>query len=457
MRAEVVHHAGEHLGRIILRQRHQAFAQRRAVIRIRQEGHDGVAPRVIHDGIQLAVDKIAAGNAVGALIRRVLPDLAEQQALRVDLTHPAAQAADKFIRQLVDDVKPEAIRSEAQPVGDDGVLILDNIMEIRLVQLLDARERADAPPGLVIVGIMVEAIPAAVRRIRVGRRAVAKHMLRVKIDAVAARVGEHPVENDAHAARVSLVAQGAEVLLRAEHGVRAAIVRRVIAVVRPRHEDRVQVENADAQLLQIRQLFANARKISAEKVVVPHLTVRIGAVLRQLIGAFVHPERLELIGQVAAPAAGEAVREDLIHHSARRKVRHRKIGRNDAELPLLPRLHIRITPLPEQAEAAAAALVDVEPVKMQPGLLPREFQTPELIAVLAARGEGKRQLGAHSVLAVLQHQADAGGADLRRDADLQNAALPRPERSERGLVLRLTAVKQDTHLSRDPRSRPRIP
>ena len=187
MRAKVVHHAGEHLRRVILRQRHQAFAQRRAVIRIRQEGHDGVAPRVIHDRIQLAVDKIAAGNAIGTLVRRVLPDLAEQQALRIDLPHPAAQAANKFIRQLVDDVKPEAIRSEAQPVGDDGVLILDNIMEIRLVQLLDARERADAPPGLVVVGIMVEAIPAAVRRIRVGRRAVAKHMLRVKVDAVAAR------------------------------------------------------------------------------------------------------------------------------------------------------------------------------------------------------------------------------------------------------------------------------
>ena len=66
-------------------------------------------------------------------------------------------------------------------------------------------------------------------------------------------VAEHPVENDANAARVSLVAQGAEVLLRAEHGVRAAIVGRVIAVVRPRHENRVQVENADAQLLQIRK------------------------------------------------------------------------------------------------------------------------------------------------------------------------------------------------------------
>ena len=342
-------------------------------------------------------------------------------------------------------------------MGDDGVLILNNIMEIRLVQLLDAWERADAPPGLVIVGITVEAIPAAVRRIGVGHCTVAEHMLRVKVDAVAARVGEHPVENDAYAARVSLVAQGAEVLLRAEHGVRAAIVGRVIAVVRPRHENRVQVENADAQLLQIRQLFADARKISAEEIVVAHLTVRIGAVLRQLIGAFMHPERLELAGQVAAPAAGEAVREDLVHHGARCKVRHRKIGRNDAELPLLPCLHIRITPLTEQAEAAAAALVDAEPVKMQPGLLPREFQTPELIAVLAARGKGKRQLGAHSVLAVLQHQADAGGADLRRDADLQNAALPRPERSERGLVLRLTAVKQDTHLSRDSRSRPRIP
>ena len=170
-----------------------------------------------------------------------------------------------------------------------------------------------------------------------------------------------------------------------------------------------------------------------------------------------HPERLELAGQVAAPAAGEAVGEDLVHYGPRRKVRYPEIGGNDAELPLLPRLHIRITPLSEQAEAAAVALVDAEPVKMQPGLLPREFQTPELIAVLAARGEGKRQLGAHSVLAVLQHQADAGGADLRRDADLQNAALPRPERSERGLVLRLTAVKQDAHLSRDPRSRPRIP
>ena len=63
----------------------------------------------------------------------------------------------------------------------------------------------------------------------------------------------------------------------------------------------------------------------------------------------------------------------------------------------------------------------------------------------------------HAADIILRVQAGLGRVGLRRDADLQNAALPRPERSERGLVLRLTAVKQDAHLSRDPRSRPRIP
>lgn len=54
----------------------------------------------------------------------------------------------------------------------------------------------------------------------------------------------------------------------AEHRVDAGIVIRVVPVCRPGHEDRVEVEHLDTEIMQIIQLFAHAGEIAAEKVVI---------------------------------------------------------------------------------------------------------------------------------------------------------------------------------------------
>ena len=234
VRGQERHAPAQHVGGVIFRQRHHALAELCAVVLPADIAQDRLAPRVVHHAVQLAVCKIPPPHAVGFLIGRVLPHLAEQDRLGVQLPDAPAQAEDERVRQLVDHVQPEAIRAQRQPIRGHAVRIPDDVVHIRRLELIDARKRRDAPPARVNIGIVLEREPAAV-----GGICVVDGTL--KIRAAAADVGEYAVQHDPHAKLMRRGAQSGEIILRAEHRVDALIIIRVVAVIRPRHEDGVEI------------------------------------------------------------------------------------------------------------------------------------------------------------------------------------------------------------------------
>ena len=83
VRGEDVHDRLQHVRRVILRKRSDGVAERRAVVLAADIAQDRFLPRVVHDGIELPVGKVPAALVVGDLVGRILPDLADQQRVRL--------------------------------------------------------------------------------------------------------------------------------------------------------------------------------------------------------------------------------------------------------------------------------------------------------------------------------------------------------------------------------------
>ena len=372
MRGEDVHDRLQHVRRVILCKRPDGVAERGAVVFSADIAQNRLLPRVVHDGIELPVGKVAAALIVGDLVGRILPDLADQQRVRLVRADARAQARKERVRQLVDHIQPPAVGAELQPVHRDAVFVVNHIADEIRIHLVDARERRNAPPAVVDVRIVLEPEPAAVGRVR-----VMDGLLEIR--AAAADMAEHAVQNDLHAMRVRLGAERAEILLCAEHGVDPLIVAGVVPVRRPGIEDRVQIQDLHAELLQVRQLFPDAVQIAAVKIVVQDLTVSVRQIDRRVVLVFVHPIGRDLPGQIAAAALAEAVRKDLIHDSACAVGRDGIFIRQHAQLPEAARLHIRVA-LPLLKEAERAVLRgNMEVVEIEPGLPDGHFPAPGIV------------------------------------------------------------------------------
>jgi hypothetical protein len=107
---------------------------------------------------------------------------------------------------------------------------------------------------------------------------------------------EDAVEDDPHAAGVGLVEQLSERGVAAEQRIDHLVVVGVIAVVRGRREDRVEVERGDPQLGEFVEVLRDAQQVAALEA------------KRRRRGI----PRLHRPGFGDAPARREAVREDLV-------------------------------------------------------------------------------------------------------------------------------------------------
>ena len=182
------------------------------------------------------------------------------------LLHGGADLLQKPVRQLVRHVQPPAGGSGPQPPADDGVLAFNDKVHVGGGRLLHCRQGVDAPPGVVGVRPVVEAVPAVPGRVlTLGGAQGGIPAVGVEVDALGAGVVEHTVQDHPHAPLRRLGAELPEVLLRAQHGVDLRIVRRVVAVVGGGLKDGAQVQGGDAQGLQIVQLGRDARQGAAEE------------------------------------------------------------------------------------------------------------------------------------------------------------------------------------------------
>ena len=189
----------------------------------------------------------------------------------------------------------------------------------------------------------------------------------LEIRAAAADVAEYAVENDLHTKRMRRIAKGAEISLCAEHGVNALIIAGVISVRRPSIENRIEIQDLNAERMQIRQLFADPVQISAVKVVIEHFSVGIRQIDRYIVLVLMHPIWLDLAGQITGSGLIKTIREDLIHDCARAVVRDGEFILQNAELPEPAGFHVCVAfPLLEQTEGAVLR-GDMEVIEIQSG------------------------------------------------------------------------------------------
>ena len=159
---------------------------------------------------------------------------------------------------------------------------------------------------------MIEGVPGIIGGVfRTVGPVAAEGPLLVKIKAVGAGVGIHPVQHHPDTVGMSLGAQFCEIRLGAQHGIRGLVVAGIITVAGEALGNGVQIENSHSQRGQIVHFRRNSLEISAVKVVVQHQALRRGLPADLLGPVGVDRVRLQFPLQVAFPNFAEPVRKHL--------------------------------------------------------------------------------------------------------------------------------------------------
>ena len=287
----------------------------------------------------------------------------------------------------------------------------------------------------------MEGVPTAVGGIGIAVSAVAaKGAFFVKIQTVRAGVGIYPVQNYPDAAGVSRLAQGDEVRLGAQHGIRGLVVAGIVAVAGKALADGVQVQDIHAHGGNIVHLFRDSPEVAAIKVVVQHLAGLRGTPVHFLVPVLVDGVRLHLAGQVTHTGFIKAIREDLIDGGTLGPVRRCKVCGNTAQLPAVAHLHIGIggTQL-EQAERSRVA-GDSEVIEAQSTLRKGKAAAEDIISAAPLLQVQRHILHMHTVLPV-DNALYRGSPHGCGDMDVKCTVLPGYQGAEGILEHTLFAVE----------------
>ena len=309
---------------------------------------------VVHHPVQLISQQIAPLSAVAFLCGGVLPDLPDDQLVRVCSFDAPAQVFNELVRQLVCHIQPEARRPLIQPVPEHALIPADELRIGGLV-FLYIGQGVDAPPGLIFLRVADEAVPGEVGAVLglAGAAAVIAVEF-VEVYAVRPGVGEYPVQQNPDAPGFRIPAQGCKILVGAQQRIHLPVVGGVVPVIFVGFKDGVQIQAGDAQLLEIGELPADALQIAAEIVVVPYMTVLVRLVAGG--AAPVLPEHPVLRDVFMGHAAfAEPVREDLVHDAALEPAGGFKVPAEHRKLEQLS--------LVQHALAGAGAL-DINPLSL---------------------------------------------------------------------------------------------
>ena len=395
--------------------------------------------RIVHEAVSLASQQVFPPPGVGDLVAAVLPDLAQEKAVRLGLVHGLANAGEEVIRQLVRHVQPPAVGPGPEPVADDGILPLINERLIAGLPLVGGGQVPDAPPGVVVRGPGMEGKPVVVGGVlALGGADGVVATLGVEVAAVPAVVVEDSVQNHPDAVPMGLHTELAEVLLCPQHGVNAAVVAGIVAVVGAGLKDGAEVQGLHPQLRKIRQLLPDAGQISAEEVPAV-LAVLIRQIVRDVLPVFVEAAARGHFCHVRQPGAPKAVREDLIGEPLPKPAGGGGGGVVDRHLPEVPGF-----PAPAgsvQIPDAAVRPGETEGVPAELRLLRgRESHRKALpLPVPSLRQQLPLLLQPGELLPEQQRTADEALPRLR--PDMQGNALPAGHRPEGEFAQRAAGIK----------------
>ena len=261
MAREQVQRGSHGLGRIVLRDLHEALRRIRRADVAEKEVEHRRAERIVHRAVELGTQQVATQLAIADLVRRILPDLAQDECVRALGERGGLDVLDELVRQLVRYVEAPAARTGGEPVAHDALGSRDEVLVAR-VRLVHGRQVVDAPPSLVGT-VVVEGEPVRIGRGGFARLRAASGDLRlaglpgawlgiglvaVEVAAVRAHMVEDAVKDDRDAELSRLAAEPGESLFVTKHRVDVHEVSRVIAMAAASLEDRVQIDDGHAHV-----------------------------------------------------------------------------------------------------------------------------------------------------------------------------------------------------------------
>ena len=271
------------------------------------------AQRIVHRRVHLIAREIFARRPIGDFVRRVLPDLADHDGVRVALFKLCKKRLGEGRRQFIDHVEAPACDALLHPVMEHAVLARNDEVHIGGIGLIDVRQRVKVPPAVILIRIAAKTVPRVVRRLLrlIGTERMIL-LLPVEVDAVAARVAEHAVENDTDAALPGSRDEAAKILDIAKHGINFMIIARVVVMVALRLKNRIEVDARNPKILQIVQLFHNPAQVAAEEIIRDDLLC-IGVLQIHGIVCPIRTDDRALFAYDHITRACEAIRKDLVH------------------------------------------------------------------------------------------------------------------------------------------------
>ena len=318
--ADEVHHHVEIFLRVILSEALQKAHRLASVNVVEQEVQDRLAERIVHRRVDFLPAKVLARHAVADLVRRVLPDLADEDRVGVRRLEFAVERLRELRGQFVDDVETPAADAHLRPMVQHAVLVADHEVHVGRRRLRHVRQRGKSPPTVVFVRILMEVVPAVVGRLlRLERAETVVIALAVEVDAVASRMAEYAVEDDADALGPRRLHEILKLLVRAEDRIDLVVVARIVVVVARRLENGIEIDDGNAKLPQVGELRLQPLDIAAEEIVLhDFFGIDILVVAGLVAPVRVHDGALLLDDCIAL--AAEPVGEDLVHDGVLRPV-----------------------------------------------------------------------------------------------------------------------------------------
>ena len=245
MAAEQVEAAGEGLGRVVLRQAPDDLSGLTGGDVAHEEVDHHAAEGVVHRGVELGALQVVTRLTVADLVGGVLPDLAEQKAVRLLVKKHALDVGDELLGELIGHVETPPAGAGARPVANDAVLAKEQLAYERRVEV-EVGHVGHAPPALVgaVLVKLVGATPGGVLALPGALAGVVA--VSVEVEGVVARVVKDAVQDDGDAELLGGLAELAEVVLGAEDGIDLEVVGRVVAMVARCLKDGVEVDGRDA-------------------------------------------------------------------------------------------------------------------------------------------------------------------------------------------------------------------
>ena len=124
---------------------------------------------------------------------------------------------------------------------------------------------------------------------------------------------ENSVQNDADAVLCTFPDKFSEQLICAKRRIDLKIVACIIAMIGIGAKNRVQVQHRDTQRGKVFEFFDDTFQITAEKIVIKHLSVFVCAKFRRFVPICMQPFPLL---KYDFPALVKPIGKDLIHHTA---------------------------------------------------------------------------------------------------------------------------------------------